>query len=445
MGSRYSEIGAASIVLEQRTVERFKTMNALQLRFSELTGSPLLRSDLGAGRFFSDFGAYMSTKVSARTERILGVPPDPADFLAFPTASDELKLAVNSKTDAGEAVQALASLFDISPALLTRQVRHLSGGERSLVALAKAYALSSEYDSLVLANPATWLHPSRRPLVDKVTRAFTVDGKKATILLLQGDWREVDDEPPITPTSADAVAPIAFQLVSDGVEVRFPAAEYPVHTPERRIVYQHEGTALALRSPLLIQGDNGIGKSTLALLLAQVRAPDTERQPRVRVSGIEGGARLILQDTSRQMFAMSASDHSHHTFRYDSERRRKADEAVEALETELGRKLDLLEEGIGEFDNRGRISSMLHSKVTLAVERLMSRPALLILDEPSWGLSTSLARLAVGVIVREAHKLGTPVAIISHETNWLEGIIHSTLELVAAPDGIRVEMRATNV
>ena len=439
--AQYPQSLTAEAAPGERIVVRFETMSQLQHSFCALTGTPLLRSDQGAGQFFKDFGAYMGAKVITGAEHVLGLPPDPTDFLAFPTARDELDLAVGDRRDRNAIVETITTRFGISQALLTQQIRHLSGGERSLVALAKAYALADEYQSLVLANPATWLHPDRRPLVDEVTQAFTRHGKKATILLLRGEWPEADGSPYETWNSNEH-SKLAFQLIANEVEVLFPASEYPRSTPERRLIYRHPGQALKLLSPVLVRGDNGIGKSTLALLLSQVRRPDNDSVLSVRVAGVEGAARVMLQDTSRQMFAMSASDHAHHTFRYDAERRRKIDEFVETLEGELRTELGALEGAIGEADGTGRVSSILHAKITLAIERLMSRPPILILDEPSWGLSANLARLGVAIIVREAHARGVAVGIISHETSWLTGLVSSTLDLSGAADGVGVVMSA---
>ena len=426
-----------------RSVERFETMSLLLKRFSTLTGSPLLSVDQGARRFFNDFGVYMNAPLAAPARRTLGVAADPADFLAFPTGLDELQLAISRNGGRRDDVATLAGQFGIPADLLNQPIRHLSGGERSLFALAKAYALADEHDGIVLANPATWLHESRRSLIDVVTERFLALGKPATILLLAGDWLEADQTQLGDIVPADLTA-LTFYMSANGLKVRFPETAYPAPTPERTIMFDHEGESLLLSSPVLVRGDNGIGKSTLALVLAQVREADAGRAY-VRVGGITGAARMLLQDTSRQMFAMCPADHAHHTFRYDAERRKKVDELVAGLEREVADLLATTGAEIGETDSTGRVSSILHAKLTLAVERIVMRPALLVLDEPSWGLSATLARMAALLISRTAHQNGVPVAIISHETRWLDGLAHSILSMSRSDASDTVILRAEHV
>jgi ABC-type branched-subunit amino acid transport system ATPase component len=144
------------------------------------------------------------------------------------------------------------------------------------------------------------------------------------------------------------------------------------------------------------------------------------------------------------MFGMSSADHVHAVYRYDEEKRRSADNTLEELGAELRVALSGFEHAIGSLDESGRPSSLLHDKLALAIERLVPRPNLLILDEPSWGLSDVLGRQLIQLIVREAHKRNVPVAIISHEIHWLEHLYNSRLELRSGDSGL-VEVIASAV
>jgi ABC-type branched-subunit amino acid transport system ATPase component len=66
----------------------------------------------------------------------------------------------------------------------------------------------------------------------------------------------------------------------------------------------------------------------------------------------------------------------------------------------------------------GDASSMLAVKAMLIAIRLAQRPAALILDEPDWGLTRTVAIALVLITVEKAHALGIPVIVISHKPWW---------------------------
>ena len=57
-------------------------------------------------------------------------------------------------------------------------------------------------------------------------------------------------------------------------------------------------------------------------------------------------------------------------------------------------------------------------KVLLAALRLSDQRAVLILDEPDWGLSRSDAVAFVTAVVSAAHARAVPVILISHKPWW---------------------------
>lgn len=438
MGITISEEGSNGAIpsLRKRRVERFPTQTQLVKRFSQLTSLPALCLEGGSSSFFREFRDYMSPGNAVVPSDFVAIPSDPTDFLAFPCAADELRLAllmgdVGSQID--EAFTSLAEKYGLGPGLLNQPIRTLSGGERSIVALAKAEALEPSYSGLVMASPVTWLHESRRHLVTELHDLYESKGKTSTILLLDGDWPEIDNAI-ATYERASVLDGVSWRLGLNGVEITFPASRFPNSIPERTIRYQHHGDALELVSPTLIQGENGIGKSSLALMLAGVLEPTTGR-PELLAAGNSGAARLLLQDTLRQMFGMSSADHVHSAYRYDEERRKAADAVLDELNGELRTTLADFASAIATLDDAGRPSSLLHDKLALAVERLIARPNLLVLDEPSWGLSDILSREFVELVVAIAHPRKVPVAIISHESRWLQHLYNSRLELQQCDDG----------
>lgn len=425
-----------------RTIERFATQGELEKRFSELTKTPILRIECGAELFFADFRRYIASDGDAANRSLIGVAPDPADSLALPRAADELRIAmiVGGRPNASiDEVETLGSRYGLTRALMEQQTRTLSGGERMLVALARTEALAPVYEGLVLASPVTWLHPGRRHLVEELCESFESEGKPTYLLLLDGDWPEIDaSQPNYDPFEASCA--IDWTLTLSDVSLVYPPAKFPNNTSERLIQYWHEPLNLQLVSPTLIQGDNGIGKSSLAMLLSGVIRP-VAQPPRIVSSGLSGTSRLMFQDTTRQMFGMSAGDHVQSTFRYDRERRKLTNDAVSRVDDDLRRSMASFKGAIGIVDASGRSSSTFHAKLALGLERIASRPPLLILDEPSWGLSGVLSRRLTRILIEEAFSRGVPVAVISHETAWMNGVYNSCLRLTRSDDG-RIEATA---
>jgi ABC-type branched-subunit amino acid transport system ATPase component len=77
--------------------------------------------------------------------------------------------------------------------------------------------------------------------------------------------------------------------------------------------------------------------------------------------------------------------------------------------------------GLLPFADRRRVStplSLLEMKVLLTAVRLSDQHAVLILDEPDWGLSWSDAVAFVTAVVRVAHARLVPVILISHKPWW---------------------------
>lgn len=425
-----------------RRIERFATQTQLIARFCELTRIPALCIEGGSSAFFREFREYMAPGNRIEPSDLIAIPVDPTDFIAFPCAADELRLALLMGGE-GAAVapdlDALAGRYGLDQRLLHQPIRTLSGGERALVALAKAEALLPSYEGLVMASPTTWLNESRRHLVTELCDRFEARGKTAQILLLEGDWPELDGTGRSYAKGVDQ-GRVAWRLALNGLAVTFPATNFPNQTGERTLVYRHDQPALELVSPTLIQGDNGIGKSSLALILAGVLAP-SEGKPTLTASGNSGTARLLLQDTLRQMFAMSSVEHVNAVYRYDQERKKSVDAVLDRVDGELRLSLADFAGAIATLDESGRPSSLLHDKLALAFERLIARPNLLVLDEPLWGLSDILGRKFIELVVREAHARQVPVAIISHESSWLEHLYHSRLSLTQTADG-KVEVTA---
>src|ERR1041385_9403972 len=108
-------------------------------RLGKLTARTVPRLASGRSAFFKDVSAWYNGFGEKKPNRY-GVPPDPSYVLIFPYPRDDMSLGV---TTAGALVTnaqlaAIAERYRLSLPLLQQQTRTVSGGERLLVALAKA-------------------------------------------------------------------------------------------------------------------------------------------------------------------------------------------------------------------------------------------------------------------------------------------------------------------
>jgi len=408
-------------------IERYATQAELLLRLSELSGQPDLPLETGASPFLRRFWEYLEL-ASTATNKILVLPPDPVEFFAMPTVAEELKVALASAhIDPDAATADLLNQFRLPPSLAAQSIGSLSGGERALVALAKAHALSEEYDGLVMASPTTWVYPERRDMITAVADRYVQLQKSVWILLLDGQWPEIDGCAAHTPHLISTSA-IPWRLILSDLDVTYPGRAYPTAIPTKVIRYRSDTPSLDLDSPTLVLGDNGVGKSTLALVLAGVLAP-AKGSVDILSSGASGKARILMQNAYHQLFGMTPHEHINYAFRYDTRGLGTTHETMQELENSLQRSLTGFVHEVSKRDSSGHLASLLHGKAALAAERLTERPSLLILDEPSWGLSHRLAHTFVAEVITAAHARGVPVAVISHEWQWAKTLLRSALHL----------------
>ena len=71
----------------------------------------------------------------------------------------------------------------------------------------------------------------------------------------------------------------------------------------------------------------------------------------------------------------------------------------------------------------------MQAKISLIAERLATRPPVLVLDEPGWGLSGPIARKLVETVCRVAGDLKVAIVLISHHARWWQGMVHSHCHL----------------
>lgn len=416
-----------------KNLERFSSYEQLLVSYHGLTNATQLRLTAGPKKFFEEFHNWL--KAPSKPMAVLGIPPDPTTSLIFPNLRDELLaalriVAVDAATE--ENARSLLLQYELQDEHLLRPITALSGGERLLGAFAKAHALAPHIQKLVLSNPTHWLAPSRHRLVEHLLERYVKQGQQVHVLALDGE-SFMGDTPTLAPVanwdSSKMDEDANWQLKVESPMIQFPEVTFPERLRSKTIRFETEQKTICLRSPALMVGDNGVGKSLFAKCLAEVWRLSSGYLE-VSYHGTCGPARLVMQDAIGQLFGQSIDHHLNYVFRYDSEMRKKAITLTEVIENAVR---DVVKRNpardqsiIGASPER---DSLLQAKIVLAAERIASRPPLLILDEPGWCMAADLARAFVCAVCTEAAKARMGVLIISHQEGWWCDVARSTMRL----------------
>jgi energy-coupling factor transport system ATP-binding protein len=197
---------------------------------------------------------------------------------------------------------------------------------------------------------------------------------------------------------------------------------------------------LTLNSPTLLTGDNGVGKSVLSKILSGIIRTN-KGEVSIQAPNGQCGARLLFQDSIAQLFGMSIDDHLDWVFKFEGDKRKVALSIYNEIDSVMREYLTV--RGLDYLPALGEIATcntLLQAKMSLIAERLASLPPLLILDEPGWGLSRSIARKFVWTVCQHASKYNVAILLISHQSDWWKGIIKSHLHLTKEHNAnIRIE------
>lgn len=418
------------LVTTQLLREHFHTYESEMDRLEQISGVHVPSLLSGTRSFLGSVNKWISQGDTLSLQETVVLLPDPTANLSFPYPSDELTIALASSENprsVSDRLGALAEEFNISPQLLEQPITALSGGERMLISLAKAFVLAQNAEHLCLCSPYFWLDHANRELV--VHRfSSIISSHDVRLLLLEGEETVSSSS-----CTEDLNQSFLWHLAVDQPTVVFPAQNFPRVTHERRITYFSSAKSIALRSPTLLTGRNGVGKTTFAKLLTGLLQPDSGKL-QVITHGRGGHARLLLQDTVIHLFGESVRDHLGRVFSFDRELWKEARKIYEALERKCLDRINESVPGVMFADSTG-FESMLQCKIAVVVDRLLGAPPLLILDEPGWCLSQVVARAFVETVVEAAHQRGIAVLIISHQNEWWTGLVGDEVILEQSKDG----------
>lgn len=389
----------------------FATYEALEDAFRERIAELLPRYHAGTSVFWDDFQRlYDSPTAVARDGGEAYITSNPRDCLAFGTPFQVLQGAWLSATRGNaaalEAPGRVAERFDLS-GHLHQSIRSLSGGETVRLALAKAYLQATRATRLTVASPFSWLSLDHWGDFRSLADHYRSCGTALELFALEGE----DSSTPATDDDGPAAEPLTFSWRLQGLQLDLGTLLDHLH--DRPVWAGVAARDETLASPCLLCGDNGQGKSLIAKALASAMPYTGEAM----VYGPNGPrrVRLLFQDVLNQTLMRS--------MRQLTARGNAKDVAVAYDDILDGIRRRVPEAGgaLIAFADRRRSNarlSLLEMKVLLAALRLSDQRAVLILDEPDWGLSRSDAVAFVTAVVSAAHARAVPVILISHKPWW---------------------------
>jgi len=416
----------------------FTTTDDVSAHFASAAGISQPLPTRGWRSFLREFGQWFATH-DHPDERVAVLPPSPSHAATFWTGIDDL-IASHSdrqlKPTSSELIARYQSYFP-DPEVLLRPTHTLSSGERAILAIAKCELLVESADRAVICDPSRSIFPARRFLVNGLLSAPRL-GQIHTIILSLGDDAA-------TPTTAESTrpAPLQFELVLYNPCITYPARHFPITVPAHTIKYDADTATLQLHSPLLITGDNGVGKSSLLRALGHLQ-DFSNGDAYFRLGSARHSPRLLFHDTSTQVFALEPRSHITWANRLAP---RRADRTLELFQ-DMVKSFSEFAAASGTTADLGNVdhpTGIVASRLALVAERLGGPSQVLALDEPTSGLSDATGLAFLATAIKHAHASKTCVVVASHHDTLPRALFESAIQLRERErrDGwshVRVEM-----
>ncbi len=412
------------------SIEYFSTHQEREAAFAARVNGMLPQRLAGPESFWKDFNRLVQRPGKIRLP-VTHIPADPRQCLAFSSARQVLWAAgltcTGPETATARTIGRAADMFGLEP-VLDQPIRSLSGGEAAKTALAKAWMALPGKRPLVMASPSGWLSASNAGLLKKLVDHYTARQVPVSILAMEGE----DDSGPMEPATAGKIpkSSLFLNLECRRLEISLGRA---VNTLAGANVFGRvKDTCCHLASPCLITGDNGQGKSLLAKAICG--ALPFRGRLKTASRNRSGPGRLIFQDVVAQAM-----------MRDPSQILKSVNSARQTEAASLCRRLQQTWRALASRSGSAppaRADRLLRIKLALAAVRLAARPAVLILDEPDWGLSRRAAEAFVLAVIERAHALDVPVILISHKS-WWNSLSRSRIRVVKSPSSGGQDCRFT--
>ncbi|TFV86338.1 ABC transporter ATP-binding protein [Blastococcus sp. CT_GayMR16] len=374
---------------------------------------------------------------------------DPDSQLVMTRAGDDVAFGLENAGLPADEIwprvdQALAAVG--FPYGRDRPTQALSGGEKQRLVLAGV--LARRPSLLLLDEPTAQLDPPGAALVRAAVARATADRTATTIVVDHdaGPWLPLVDR---------VVEVVPGGLVEHGAGWRPPSRTAGLHLPPAvdgpvllsaaAAGFTYRGspvpalppTTAQLRSgrTLAVTGPNGTGKSTLALLLAGLRAPTTgrvdaaaelaagvrNREPhRWRAGELVSRIGTVFQHPEQQFLTGRLRDELALGPLRSGEHATAARATAEALLERLG--LTAFAEA-----NPYTLSGGQQRRLSVATA-LATAPRVLVLDEPTFGQDAATWRELV-TLLAEQRARGCAVAVVTHDTDLVEALADDRLAL----------------
>ncbi|MPR00035.1 ATP-binding cassette domain-containing protein [Modestobacter sp. I12A-02628] len=327
-----------------------------------------------------------------------------------------------------------------------RPTQALSGGEKQRLVLAGA--LVRRPGLLLLDEPTAQLDPDGAALVRSAVAQATAD-RAVTVLVVDhdaGPWLPLVDR--VVQVGPDGVVehgpdwrPVPR---TSGLQLP-PGGDGPVLLAAHAAGWTYRGAAAPALPPtdvelragraVAVTGRNGTGKSTLALLLAGLRAPTTGRVE--AADELTAGARRrephrwrAAELVTRIGTVFQQPEHQFLTGRLRDElalgplRSGSGDAAARAMADELLERL-----GLAAFAdvNPFTLSGGQQRRLSVATA-LATSPRVLVLDEPTFGQDAATWRELVQLLA-ERRAAGCAVAVVTHDADLVDVLADEELRL----------------
>jgi ABC-type cobalamin/Fe3+-siderophores transport system ATPase subunit len=375
------------------------------------------------------------------SHRAIVVPPDPTGFLSFPTLRQEFELARSPSDPQHQAlsIEQIGAEFSFDSSQLDQPIYSLSGGERTRAAIAKACLLLHQADSLVLCTPTHWLHLDSYSYLWKLLSLAKSLSKPVTLFLLEGDELGETYEVPAEPATPVPGRSVSWFFGASNYEIQLLNNAEP-GAKDRLLRFDVSAIRdIELRSPTILTGRNGSGKSLLAKCLSDVVRASSPVTAKSKYG--EGPARLVLQDTLSHLFRRPIAQHPSRIFEFDQEGKKKVDSIFTTLSQECRKRLwTSLPSDAHLVGPEAEPCTLFQAKLVLIAERLVYSPPLLVLDEPSWGLSVRQSDALIEAVVSYCHDKEVPIAMITHLRPKLKHYGNSTIALSRDGDSITAKL-----
>jgi len=365
----------------------------------------------------NDYSGTLSLEEGELPGKAVYVGPDPDRHLLFAKVSEELETRLSDGSDPTQVLE----LFSLNPSFYTRPIYSLSGGEKMKLCLSLAF--SKPYDCYVLHGVIPWLDQEGRKLLARKVQELK---QRACIVFLEHETYPLSN---VVDFVYEFNGLTTFKkeksiLLDSKSNKRFHASKVPCPTSQRILEFRqvtfdnYPDSGLQRTTPLLdrlsfyfydrsvyaLIGANGAGKSTIAKLIFRILTPDSGK---ILLCG-----RPIITYNRMELCELICyvSQFPEQQITYGNIKQYK----LNAQKNDNDLSLSLMEKWLSLDDAPITTLSFFEMKLLLLTSFITEKTKLLIMDEPSWGMSQSDVTELFSLVEEVCKQLKCTLVIITH-------------------------------